>query len=31
VQAVGPAVYAIDGGRQPGPNGASKVAEVLRP
>jgi non-specific serine/threonine protein kinase len=31
VQAVGPALYAIDGGRQAGAGDPSKVAEVLRP
>jgi non-specific serine/threonine protein kinase len=31
VQAVGPALYAIDGGRQPGGGDPSKVAEVLQP
>ena len=31
VQAVGPSLYAIDGGRRTGPSDPSKVAEVLRP
>jgi len=31
VQAVGPSLYAIDGGRQPGAGDPSKVAEALRP
>jgi non-specific serine/threonine protein kinase len=31
VQSIGPSLYAIDGGRQPGVGDPSKVAEVLRP